>query len=367
MNDEKKTILIVDDSPDDIHILVENLKDKYAILAATSGEKALDTAAKSPKPNVILLDVSMPGLDGYETCRRLQSQPSTKDIDVIFVSANDTIQEKLNGYEAGGVDYLIKPVESAELLKKIALVIKMRETQNQWAQQNALATQTAMTAISNVGEQGIVIDFMRRSFGINTIPELLTLIVEAHSSYGLSTSAQARAFDETYNISSSGPTSALEKELLFRLKDSGRIKESGARLIANFGDLSLLIKNMPEDNEKRGRYRDHLALILEGAEARLKVLLLNSRLNKIIADSNDALSEVQKLQQTQKKSALEIMAGVLKNLEASFMSYGLTEEQEKKLIAVVQQGVEKTQHNFEQGLKLDEQLKLIVTQLGKLC
>ena len=124
---EKKRILIVDDSADDIHVLMENLKQDYAVLAATCGEKALELAGKTPRPDVILMDVSMPDMDGYETCRSIKQNPETQNIDVIFVSANDTANEKIIGYEAGGSDYLIKPVQPGELLQKIKLVFKNRE------------------------------------------------------------------------------------------------------------------------------------------------------------------------------------------------------------------------------------------------
>ncbi len=97
MNTEKKRILIVDDSADDIHFVMESFSTDYAVLAATSGEKALQIADRDPRPDVILMDVEMPGMNGYETCRRLKEAESTRDIDVIFVSSHDTTEEKLAG------------------------------------------------------------------------------------------------------------------------------------------------------------------------------------------------------------------------------------------------------------------------------
>jgi len=127
VNGVRKRVLIVDDSADDIHVLMENLKQEYAVLAATSGEKALELASKKPQPDLILMDVMMPDMNGYETCRLLKQNSATRDIDVIFISANDTAEEKMIGYEAGASDYLIKPVQSGELLQKLKLVIKNRD------------------------------------------------------------------------------------------------------------------------------------------------------------------------------------------------------------------------------------------------
>jgi len=134
VTDERKRVLIVDDSADDIHVLMENLKQDYAVLAATSGEKALLLASKKPQPDIILMDVMMPDMNGYETCRCLKENPETRNIDVIFVSANDSADEKIVGYEAGGCDYLIKPVQAGELLQKIKLAIKNQEVLEDSAQ-----------------------------------------------------------------------------------------------------------------------------------------------------------------------------------------------------------------------------------------
>ncbi|MBT4504405.1 MAG: response regulator, partial [Gemmatimonadetes bacterium] len=97
-------ILIVDDNPTNIKVLLGVLEAAgYSILAATSGEKALNIASRA-EPELILLDVMMPGLDGYEVCRRLKQDDVTRSIPVIFVTANDQDEGLVAGFEAGGVD-----------------------------------------------------------------------------------------------------------------------------------------------------------------------------------------------------------------------------------------------------------------------
>lgn len=367
MQIEKKRILIVDDSAGDIHVLMENLKQDYAVLAATSGEKALEMACKNPHPDVILMDVSMPGMNGYDTCRRLKVNPASQDIDVIFVSAHDTTEEKLSGYEAGGCDYLIKPVQPSELLQKVRLAVKNREERAAVEADKAMAMQTAMTAISSAGEQGVVIDFLRRSFATDSLRELADLVAETITQYGLEGSVQIRGGRDLVYASGQGLPSPLEQELLSRLKDAGRIRQNGARLVLNFGDISLLIKNMPEDDDKGGRLRDHLALLLEGAQARLRALEMEQELAKVVVDSKQALQVIGNLQEQQKKSAMAIMDGVMRDLAASFLSYGLTEDQENTLIQVVQRGVDKSLDNYEQGLKIDAQLHSIIDRLSQVA
>ncbi len=361
--DDKYRILIVDDSTDDIHFILENLKQEYAVLVATSGEKALEMIGNGPRPDVILMDVEMPGMNGYETCRQVKHNPESSDIDVIFVSAHDSTDEKLAGYEAGGSDYLIKPVQTCELLQKVKLVIKDKHVRAAVESEKTQAMQTAMTAISSAGEQGVVVDFMRRSFSVTSVEELARLVVEATSSYGLGNSIQLRTVFGPVNASSSEPMPPLEQEMLSRLKDVGRLRECGSRFVGNFGAVTQLIKNMPEDEGKRGRLRDHLALLLEGAEARLHALEVQQKLAQLVVESNNALQEIEAMQQQQKQTSIQIMDDVMKQLEDSFMSYGLTEEQEALLMGVVQTGVDKSLDNFEQGIKIDEKMRGIIQSL----
>ncbi|MDH0447091.1 HD domain-containing phosphohydrolase [Shewanella sp. GD04112] len=111
----KPILLVVDDTPDNIQIIHGILSDQYTIRAATSGEKALKLASTHPLPELILLDVMMPEMDGFETCRRLKRDPVTSKIPVVFVTAKtDTIDEQ-TGFELGAVDYISKPISPAVL------------------------------------------------------------------------------------------------------------------------------------------------------------------------------------------------------------------------------------------------------------
>jgi DNA-binding response OmpR family regulator len=360
---EKKCVLIVDDSAGDLHVLMENLKQDYAVLAATSGEKALELAAKEPHPDAILLDVMMSGMDGYETCRQLKANPETSDIDVIFVSAHDTTEEKLAGYDAGGSDYLIKPVQPSELLQKMKLAIKNRQVHSETLAGQTMAIETAMTAMTSMSEQGVVLDFMRRSFAVDSIEELARLIVEVTANYGLENSVQICGSREIVYASTHEPVSPLEQELLVRLKDAGRLRGIKNDLVANFGAITQLNQNMPEDEEKCGRLRDHIAILLEGAEARLQVLEMGLELAQVVRDSNKALLHIGNMQKSQKETAMQIMDDVLEQLESSFFGMGITEEQEQTMMAIVQDGVNKSLKNLEKGVKIDEQLHAIVNRL----
>jgi len=105
----KPKVLIVDDTPENIQVLMETLKDQYTIVAAINGEKALKMAMAEPRPDLILLDIMMPGMDGYEVCRRLKAEEQVLDIPIIFVTAKTEVEDETLGFELGAVDYITKP------------------------------------------------------------------------------------------------------------------------------------------------------------------------------------------------------------------------------------------------------------------
>jgi phosphoserine phosphatase RsbU/P len=105
----KPKVLIVDDTPENIQVIMETFKDQYAIVAAINGEKALKMAVAEPKPDLILLDIMMPGMDGYEVCRRLKADEQARDIPIIFVTAKTEVEDETLGFELGAVDYITKP------------------------------------------------------------------------------------------------------------------------------------------------------------------------------------------------------------------------------------------------------------------
>ncbi len=122
-----KKILVVDDEPLNIHVLVGLLKDKYKVIAAKSGEQALKAVNSSNKPDLILLDIMMPEMDGYEVCTRLKADSNTKDIPVIFISAKSSVSDETKGLELGAVDYITKPVSPAIVQARVYTHLALQE------------------------------------------------------------------------------------------------------------------------------------------------------------------------------------------------------------------------------------------------
>lgn len=122
----KAKILIVDDVPENLHALMQILGDKYAIIAATEGEKALDLAQRQSLPNLVLLDINMPGMNGYEVLQRLKANPLTADIPVIFVSALSEAEDEAKGLKMGAADYITKPINPGLLKLRIQTQLELQ-------------------------------------------------------------------------------------------------------------------------------------------------------------------------------------------------------------------------------------------------
>jgi CheY-like chemotaxis protein len=363
MQDEKPRVLIVDDSRGDIRIVNENLKDHYTVLAATSGQTALDVAAKDPKPDVILMDVEMPEMNGYETCKKLKSNPSTSDIDVIFVSAHDTVDEILAGYESGGTDYLTKPIEPSQLKTKIKIAVDNRKKRHDISSEKLNIEKIAQTAMDSAGEQGVVLDFFRNSFLIKTPEELAVLIVTAIDQYQLNNTVQLRYESTVIDRATNKCIVPLEKELLTRLKDHNKLIEKGQRAVFNFGDISLLIKTVCTDVEKWGRIRDYISILLDGANAKLESLVVSQQVSSLVLTSNYALEQIAETQREHKKETQNIADRLLERLENNFHSLGLLHDQEEMLFKLVQDGVNETLTHVEKGAELDNSIKEIIKKL----
>ena len=126
--DKKSCILIVDDERQNIKVLTQFLRDTYKIMVAKDGEQALNAVSSNIVPDLILLDIMMPGLDGYEVCKRLKADEKTKHIPVIFVTAVTETQDAARGFQAGAVDFIQKPLDPVIAKARVDLHIKLHKT-----------------------------------------------------------------------------------------------------------------------------------------------------------------------------------------------------------------------------------------------
>jgi putative two-component system response regulator len=124
--DIRPTVLVVDDTPDNLKLMSGLLKDRYRVKIANSGEKALAIAGAEAPPDLILLDIMMPGMDGHEVCRRLKADKLTRDIPVIFLTAMSGAEDEESGLKLGAVDYVTKPISPAVVMARVETHLKLK-------------------------------------------------------------------------------------------------------------------------------------------------------------------------------------------------------------------------------------------------
>jgi putative two-component system response regulator len=164
------TILVVDDTPSNIAVLTEILRSDYRVLAAINGEQALKIARGVPPPDLILLDVMMPGMSGHEVCQRLKAESSTRKLPVIFVTAMNQVEDEAQGFALGAVDYITKPVSppivKARVKTHLALYDQNRELERMVRERTAELHHTRLEIIKRLGRAG---EFRDNETGMHVI------------------------------------------------------------------------------------------------------------------------------------------------------------------------------------------------------
>jgi cyclic di-GMP phosphodiesterase len=164
------TILVVDDTPTNIAVVTEILRGDYRVLAAINGEQALKIAGGDPPPDLILLDVMMPGMSGHEVCQRLKAESRTRKIPIIFVTAMNQVEDEAQGFALGAVDYITKPVSppivTARVKTHLALYDQNRELERMVRDRTAELHHTRLEIIKRLGRAG---EFRDNETGMHVI------------------------------------------------------------------------------------------------------------------------------------------------------------------------------------------------------
>ncbi|WP_198264293.1 response regulator [sulfur-oxidizing endosymbiont of Gigantopelta aegis] len=156
--EEQATLLLVDDNPTNLQVLYQTLEGHgYKLLLAKNGEDALNIVHKV-HPELILLDIMMPGMDGYEVCLKIKSNPELADIAIIFLSALDDVKDKVKGFDCGAVDYVAKPFQSEEVIARVETHIKIRQLETILAQKNKRLEEDNALILDAMGEGLLGVD-----------------------------------------------------------------------------------------------------------------------------------------------------------------------------------------------------------------
>jgi DNA-binding response OmpR family regulator len=354
-------VMIVDDD-EMMRLLFDNaLNGAYRILAAESGEACL-AACTQQRPDLILLDVEMPGLDGYETCRRIRALDDPPP--VVFISSRDRLQDRLNGYDAGGEDYILKPVEPEELLTKVALRLKAAEAHAQVKEMAAYASSTAMTAMSSMGEMGVLLQALQRFNNCSSLEELAKATLQALAEYSLDGMVRLRTPAGVVMASTHGDVSPIEMSIIDQVAAMGRILEYRSRMSVSYEHVTLLVRNTPaEDDERRGRLRDHLAVLAEGAEVRTMAIHRDHVIERAVLNGSRTLASIDESQRAVRVAMSLALQDMSDQLERAYVSAALSDRQENQMAGIVASGIERVKGVFLPETDLQQQLTAVINDL----
>ena len=352
------SVLIIDDDKTVQRFISKILSEEYSTTCANDGVEGIH-AARQGRPDVILLDVEMPGMNGYEVCDALKQDKATEDIPVVFLSSRTSTREKMIGYEVGAADFLSKPCDKEELIAKLNIHCDLHLTHKSLVGKVENASQTALTAMAGNSEYWQIIQFMETSYEVSSFDQLAFNFFKVTNDLGLNCCLFFSASEGNKFFSSRANVTPLETELMTALKERGdRFTDFGRRTQITYPRVSLLIKNMPlDDMEKYGRYKDLLPSLLSATDAKIKALDTEHALSeqsKSLSSIFETVSETfigvaDALDKSQTEVATS-MKGMLTDLEMKLPHMGLEEDQEGFILQRIEEVID---HTHELNAKTD--------------
>lgn len=366
-------VLIVDDDNFVQKVLAKALLERYETRSAANGNDGSEVA-REWQPDVILLDVEMPGRNGYEVCDQLKRDEATRDIPVVFLSSKSSLRERMLGYEVGGDDYIVKPCEPAELNAKITRIIARAKEKQNLLKTAESAQQTAMEAMTTGFELGKAVRFVERSYGAADVASLASMLIEFCRDLQLSSALMFLTRSGHVYFSSSGKeVSPLETEILDMLHKNERFVDFGCRTQVNYTQVSLLIKNMPlEDRPRYGRIKDILPFVLGAADAKVRVLDAETALLNQTAELTASVDVVSMTLATMRETFASnlnavstIMSELIATLSIDLQNLGLENDQESWVCDKVEGASKSVYACVEENSKLERNLSEIVSLLKR--
>ncbi|MFN3237315.1 MAG: PleD family two-component system response regulator [Pseudomonadales bacterium] len=363
-------VLLIDDDRF-IHKVVKRAiePEGFGLACASDGEEGLGMALDQV-PEVILLDVEMPGTNGYEVCTQLRENPVTEHVPVVFLSSKSTLRERLQGYEVGADDYLTKPFEAENLVARLKVLGKYRQDRQELHAQYKLAQETAITAMTGTSDFGHAVRYMEKILTYQTVEETINGLLEIIDHLNIDVVLHLKESVGEQWYSTDGAISPLEKELV---ESSGeqRFLDFGCRTLINFDPLFMLVRNMPlDDMERYGRLKDLMPVLLSATDTKLNSIRTQQALVSQGSDLKQSFSfirrnlfDVAKSMVDRRKQSFQIGNRVIEKLTMDMISMGLDEEQEVYIIERLDESFAELLDAMDSGPMLKESLSFILQNL----
>ena len=365
-----KILAIDDDSISQKFIGRALSDDSFELSYGDDGEQGFDKAIEL-NPDIIILDVEMPGMNGYQVCEKLREHPVTKDTPVVFLSSHSSLRDRMQGYEVGADDFLVKPFESADLVAKMRILWKYLEEQKLLREQYEMAQKTAHIAMTGSSELGIAMQFVEKSYSFHQFSDLADGLFHVTHQYQLNCALMIIEDGQQTWYSPDEAVKPLEKEMVEMLDRSQRFIDFGSRTIINYPNLSLLVKNMPlDDMERYGRIKDLLPMLLAAVDSKIKSINTEQALKQ---QSEELLSSfglikgqlyylTKSLMNNQNESS-ELLNAMVTELNADLLGMGLDDDQEAYILQRIDHAIEQANEELDASAMMYVVFSRILHQL----
>ena len=367
------TVFVVDDDPVVLDAIRSILEPDCQLQTFASAEDCLAQLA-SGKPDFFLLDISLPGIDGYTLCRRIKDDPTLRRTPVTFVSGHDTIDDRLRGYDAGGDDFIVKPFAPEELLRKLKVAQALVLNQRSLAGQLEDAELQSSLALASMDESAILLQFMSQLIAMDQAAQIADGALGLMQRFKLDGVVQTRLGADTQTLSAAGKNQPLEVSIIEHVRGQGRIFEFRRRSVHNFEHVTLMINNLPlSDPPYCGRLRDHLSIAAQAIDARLQALqsatanrLARATVHSTLKDIGDTLIELHEAQQSNSTAGAKLIQGLRESLLDAFCRLGLTDTQEKHLQDMIGEFIIQMSALFDRSNATQRALQRLNANLARL-
>ncbi len=345
---ENSIIYIVDDDRSMRMLLQATFKEGYAVETFDSSEACLERL-QAQLPDLFMLDVGLPGLNGFDLCRSIKQRPESGDIPIIFVSGRENLESRLQGYDAGGEDFVTKPFD-INILRRKATVAIQRRMQLRGIQE------ATFRIVREAGKDGTLVEFLRKAVRATRFEALGKLLIETVGELGVRCNIQIRTREEILSLTPDGVPSELELSILQQAVTLGREFRFSRRLVINQQLITLLVLNMPADEEHARRLTYDLNVLAESAEAIAENLELrrDSTLNAeaiMLASAKhfQAMEELQSAYRKQQANTRVLLQQLIDEVERTYVHLGLTDRQEDVVSTTLRNNAEIILELFEQN------------------
>lgn len=349
-------------------MLSELLKDAYDIELANCGESCLQKVEHT-EPDLIILDITMEGMDGIETCRLLRQDPHLDAVPIVFASGNTDIQSQLDGFQQGADGYITKPIVADQLFQVIQTQIAKYDEYREISKNAINAKQVFNTAYADSKEMDRLRNIIHRALSAETLQEIGLMIREELALFGLNSCIQVRNHWGALNFGCDDES--FEARLMHQAHAGHRILDVNNKTLVNHKYISILVLNMPTYDEARyGRYKDHLSFLAISLSHKVDILLyLHFQTLHQQADAKQFMDESRLMVASVANTSREIiqqeqstLIQLIETMLNHMMLHDFDEDQQSGVLQILRENTDELQREYEEQLAVNDTLHEVVTR-----